>query len=1401
MKTPPLSRAVAVNKVDNSALRPARQPDNIVGQSLKSADNVSVLPATLQPPTEIDLRQHSFTIQQPHAGPSSTQMPQLSLPAGPSSAQMPQLSLPAGPSSTQMPQLSPQVPPGSPQCKPQIKAFSNTCNLMQQRDVVTGSKHAPGKSPLPDYITRSCQENPVNVKWQEANARLAQLLKFNPSQISKSNVLVYMMEETIPPVTSRRAEASGGAEASEPYPPPPHPASSPGTSQNTSAAKHLQFTPEQRDKINRCKAEYFMRLLSCAIRLPVLITTSESNESTVYNNGEPVKKKISPYEISDAISFLKTRNGTSMIIRKAGNDQMRTELESSALVTLLETIPINLFRTTDNIAIYNTFTSTPDILQQQGVAQYTTLHSLFTKGNTLAIKTALEKINVFFNQNPCNSIAKNEFFLTLLLNIKFTLFPEQTRKAQQGNKNHPASSGTAAAAAKRERVTPAQVHFIVSEIEAPPPWAFNAMTAMVIQDKSNIDTLANYLYRLSKNILGNKSTEFSAAFNGIMSIFNDNTNTFFSIAQKMVENVYRELAKESLEEEITQNRLENYFTTFMQATESHTKSEGYKNSIKQVFWPLIYSCEGGFKRYHSEIKTSLSFKHRKLCSIEDRLISLRLTAAFRQPLTWSESIARQFEGILSQAGSDGNRPLATIYFIAFCYERLSREYSEKMFHKFFEVNVKKNERLNAIVMLLLIEVYPPDKVIDIYTDKKEDVVKTFLSYWKKIRSVKSEKIANDKCLIVDQGGAIIEDHKKWKAHIEQRKRVPLALPAAVANRLINKFNFIGNYIFTDNNTIEIVAGILQFLSPMANSEESKTIIDEIASANINSDKYDIHKTANRFQIMLKTTINAINENPLTTKKEREELCNHLTSSVLTLHLNLLNHNSKNIKDELISSISNNFSTISVAEKIAIPLNILNAGLLAEKISEDLYIDIISRTLENSCNQLLDKQTGEIIRTMVLKIALKVIKERDKLFLSLARINTNLASEQSGYNAFLYIVKREMGSTRKPQSSTLPLNNQELQALITFITSSPVCWNIFQRAYTEIYSENAEENNLTEGIRINTEWLINPPCFLLLPPMAKDLMMRFIADVLKQEPANFIRSCLSSIEQKLTTETPINYLNDLEHSLNYLCNALTKESSTTLVSMTDSIFTLAEKINEQKLFRGLSSSMQNALKTILNDIKKTDSLKYDQLSEKYHSLIAASPVGQYFSPPVNVASSSNRIIDTSTGESDNNKPLLPGTSAVAVRKKVSKKKAIVAPTIYVSKNWAELNADADQSKGLHRALEIFSQDPTDSELYFHKYKGYDFWTINIKPVTAEDVQKGWKGTSSDLKIWLFRAEGNCFIVGGVGTHEQAKAESKNYPVLSKKRVSAMIDDASLQYQKIVFNPVSGKFDIAQRDPVQ
>ncbi|MBP2170332.1 hypothetical protein J2125_003524 [Erwinia toletana] len=1302
-------------------------------------------------------------------------------------------SLPQLPADFHSPQL-PQFIQIADHDSKKIQQFSSTADASTSRAQLTQNltmvyNTDSASLPLPSRKSPDAGIPSSTSHLNQANARLLALVQHDTDQ----------------PSTSRGAEASGSAEASELCPPSTRPKSGNDISKMTRDTPPitgpLQFTEEQKGEINSCEPKHLMRLLSCTTRLPVLFITCEGK--TIYQNGEAEKiEEKNLNKFPNAIIISKQQNNVQVNIKQSGQKEINNILDFFDVVTLLKTIPTELYRATSSNTLYKTFISHPDNLQESGVKHYSDFNSLFKEKNydniknqlnieaKLKIKDKLNATNLFFNELPGNEIAKIEFFLALLLDIEFTLLPAEKRIIQKNKNENKTSLGAIAAAATRERVTPTQVHFIASKIEDPPPWAFSAMTAMVIQDKSDSDALANYLYIIAKKPSHNKNHEFNSAFNIVMKAFkNDNPNAILYVMQEMVKQVYHELEEKPLENKETQNRLQYYFSLFMQAADGYIpyiqKSEktitdrdiGYERFVRKAFWPLITLCEDGFKNHFSKIREWISFNspNSETYIIEDRAMSVIITAAFEQPPAWSEAIARQVEKILP-LGLDGNRPLATIYFIAFCYERLPREYSEEMFHTFFGVNIKKDDQINAIVMLLLIDVYQPDKVLDLYTEKKETVINILFNYLKKIKPFQTKTLDAEECLVIGKAGASIEEYQKWEKHVEEGKREPLVLPENKANPFVQKFNFLVNAIFTQQHTTEIVASILKSLSSTADRD----IIKEIAIANINSKGFNLYQTANRFQEMLKDTLSAINKNMLTTEEIRKNQCSNLIGWVLFLQLNLVKEGNHSITNNLTEIISDNFSKITKPADISKSVKILEDIFNINKISENLYVTITTSTLAKSFNRKLEAKTGSIIRTMTLNSALHTIKNRDKLFSALAVINNNLTSEESGYNAFMYIIQREMGYSLTPKDPPPVLNNQERQALITLITSNPVGWDIFERAYMKM-----KENSATAGININTKWIINPPCFLQLTSATKNLMMKFIS-VLNENPANFILQCLRNIEQQLTEK--VSSVEGLEHMLKNLCNYLLKEqfsllvarSANTTENIVERIFAVADKINNEKSIQCLHRSLQEALITLISNVEQADS----QLAVTYHSLITIKPE-EVHCLPVNNTFPSNRLIN----EKASDHYLLPLSDRPAAETAAEKAPMIIC----IGKEWHNAMLDSTYSITLPEATEsLLSGD--FKRVNFHRYTDSQvFFSFDVG--VGKSVQ-GFKGRGPG-RAWVFKGSGNYWFFGGVGSHKDALAAYARSQQYSEDRVNELISNTETLDQELYYNTKTGELTFEKR----
>ncbi|MFS2223505.1 hypothetical protein, partial [Pantoea sp. B65] len=1176
----------------------------------------------------------------------------------------------------------------------------------------------------------------------------------------------------------------------------------------------LNLTAEQKLAINQCTAKNFCQLLSCITLLPIVVipaSAAEKKPLNVYEAGTGRKTDQQLNQIPDAIVISKQQQNALLVINQSGNQQMHVLLASADPVTILETIPRKLYLFTDSAAIHATFTHTPEQLAQLGAEKYHQLKSFISRSEQTGIVNQLQETEKFFNTTPAGiTLIKNGFFRSLLRDIEFTLLPaNQQKKIQLAMLVRPGST-----VEKTLTITePALIHLIVGNISCPPPWAFEKMTDIVIQDTQYGDAFASYLYILARNLPKNKTLEFNAAFKKIMAAYHDNRSSFYDITKKIVEKVYMELALTPLMSESTQTRLKYYASLFINASRIYTQDMKYQYAVMEGFWPLLASSWRGFRENYPAMRKTLSFnlenmdvKYRNLYSIEDRVVSVLLSAAFRQPLTWTETIAEQFKLILSNSGSDGNMPLATVYFIAFAHERISAQYSAQMFRELFNSNVKKAKKNHALVMQCLIEVYPPDQIADIYKAKTEDVVATYLSYWQRLQHLKHIDIGDRQCVVIYPHHAAIDDSANWQDHLRDHQRNPVVLTAAGARRLQEKLTLTDHYIYTNSDADRLFSAILLSASSQP-GQERKRIVDDITDANFTTEEnLTQNKNSNlnsRLQVMVKNALATIRSEETTEKTDQDKRCEQLIDLTLSIRMGQFIQEKGRVSAELVSNIVDNLSSITVAATIAPHLDALRHGVQQKTLSEDLYITLISKVMAQSFIKNPDSHTAIIIRTIFLKSALNTVTQRDKLFLALAELPTNLTSTQAGYHAFINLAIKEMElplesrQASAASNATAALSSDERLAFSIFLTSSQVSWGIIPQAYTAVYSDKAGSYTQHGAVKINTEWLINPQRFLQAPPAVQHQMLKFFPEVLQQDPTSFINQCLNAISESLLSATSVSTVANLENSLNYLCDFLPKQRPAAISAMIDAIFQAARQLTEKKGIRGLSSALKNSLKALPEVVRTTDSAKYHALPADYFELIKADTVQQFFIPAVNQETPSNRTSNTSANSTSESEGRTSSNTPLAITSDVKPKKTITAPTFYVGNNWAELNATADQSQALQQALALMLSDSRSHELRLHKYKHAGIWSIDIKPRDIQDITASQQGRSNCRCIML-QGSNNRFILLKVGTHAQTSAEAKNYLKVSKKRVDAMIDNPGTQYQKLHLNPATGQLEMDEHD---
>ncbi|MFS2223631.1 hypothetical protein, partial [Pantoea sp. B65] len=1199
------------------------------------------------------------------------------------------------------------------------------------------------------------------------------------------------------------AQQPGGA-AVKPFSamPPEIAEPAPALPRQPEAERWLVLDDNQQEIINHCVPEHFYPLFSFISAFPLVVSEPGQPAPQVYASGQRLSAEQPVSELPDAIMISSSATTTLVTIKRAGFQDLSVSLPDADRVAILAAIPEDIYQTSDTELICALFIMTPEILYEKltdhGREQYQQLISLTDLDNDDAIRERLDAAATFFANAPGgDTIPKGEFFRALNTNIEYTLLPSGKRK--NFLKTHPGTSPVI--------ITGKLIHYILAYLGSPPAEMYKPVTTLALQFADKSKTMTKYLYTLAKELPTGNEPHFSDAISQVMHYFKHDDINLKKIIRKIPEEIFHELEDKPIAATATQKRLEYYYSLFANAIENSNLDNDFIGSVMEAWWPILSATSYPFiKKKYPEMKKLLAAnirnneeKYKDVCTLEDRVLSIFLSFVFQHPEAWSEYVAENFRRILSEVGGDGNTPLATIHLVDFFNDRVSAPKAHEVFRQLIGKNVK-TKISNAISMLLAIETYPPNMITHIYHTSVEEAVKIYMFYWEKYRQIKIDNLGENQVVVVDNNQSLvyIDKRSKWQKHIEQKLDKPVILLPGMAGKVHSKDKFLSSYIYTNSDADPLLSAMLiSFSGPLyrddnkimqqVKSKKRIIFLQEIIDANRVEDSSParINQLNARLQHIIETTPlpPSLKKNKLNKQEEAKiNEYNQLIESVLTIQIMLLSQGYGKNTDKLLShNVIKNLCAIGIKTKVQSPLNILSEKAASDKITEETYLAIITRAIEQS---LVNSQNpiSDFIRQSVLASACETLKSREKLFLALAKIPLNQTYEQAGYGLFVDVARKEMERAAQGSEPGDRLSDLERQAFSTLLTAFPASWKIFTDAH------KASSRKV-----INTEWLINSQCFLQAAPEVQILLLNFLANESQTVPTPFITQCLTTMHNgsALLPSDPNNAdalktagysIYDLENTLNRICNFLQQYDPSCFSDTIDAIFTLSQSLREKKGIRDISSALTNSLKGILNAIKTSDEPQYQRLLQQYPQLVKEKPLDVVYAPLFNKEESiTYRTSDiSSTSEPER----VSSTSETAAEKTREEEKPKDPMIIYIGKEWQKACVDEQFSKTLPKATAALMAGDFQ-RVKFHSYANSHYFTFDVKRNDNQHVQRKGKGRV-DGRAMLLQGSRNKWLFLGVGSHKEATEKFKLYKTTPQETINKMIGNPDSASQRLRFD---------------
>ncbi|MCU5774153.1 hypothetical protein N5923_05295 [Erwiniaceae bacterium BAC15a-03b] len=732
----------------------------------------------------------------------------------------------------------------------------------------------------------------------------------------------------------------------------------------------------------------------------------------------------------------------------------------------------------------------------------------------------------------------------------------------------------------------------------------------------------------------------------------------------------------------------------------------------------------------------------------DSLLSMFITNSYTLPTDWSEYITTFYYKIINKLGENGTLPFSCIELIEFTNMMVSPERAKVISANLIGRNIKTNiNKIKAITAIMIRTMGSEEIANAIYSVAgDEKAIKAFVNKWLQYQNI----LLTHPTIL--PGDFLIQSQDEMRVIKEGdiNSTLTYALNHIEVKRTLEKYKNIEEMVFTGEEYAPILGEILHSIPPVQKTE----IINRIVNLNVQTgikNQEIIINLVTRLQKIIDSKRNAL-------KSQKDHtLWNKLLSNVSSIQAELMKYCTES---HVTYSLQNNLAEIDDSNEIIQPLVRLNKWLKVSstenaavrtakknitdnrkelKVKNIIYLEIIAQAVKKSYATWQTKK-GEEVRAKILKTALGSIAP-EELFPRLAEL-TLKNSKLSGYKVFSDIVSRQMQLTpdsANASTSKTPdlLNEKQLQAFTTFITSSPAAWGIFEDAYK------------SPG---KIEWIMKPESFFNVSAEVQALMLRFISDKFSTETVVWIKRYLEKIEGMLTLPQDNITIINLENSLSLICNGIKKINHQDLPELVSRIFILSNSIMLRKVKPTISISLNKSLHSILENLETTSAEIHKKLTGDYKTLLLPDQsVVQEFRfvpdryeprPRVSVESDTDFAPDSVDAEQRPDKG--------------QKTPPVTTRTIYVDKKWERYSTEKDLMQPLQKSISLLATGKNDHELNVHKYAGRAF---------SFDIYLGKGGRGNCRGLILIGSKKHCYLIK-IGTHKEIESEAQNYKDMEK-----------------------------------
>lgn len=777
----------------------------------------------------------------------------------------------------------------------------------------------------------------------------------------------------------------------------------------------------------------------------------------------------------------------------------------------------------------------------------------------------------------------------------------------------------------------------------------------------------------------------------------------------------------------------------------------YQNSV--MLWPLKVFATTEFNEKVSSsrnmmqaILAQVKKKHGKseVTAPDDRLFFGTIDLIYQMPQPWRKDALLHLGEILKVHGTSGNQPVSTALIINSANYMVNPELSKLLFEK-LKSNIH-NKREQFIAITLACQEYQGFEIFDTFNGPTENAVSDFVGRWKQ------------SCMTEHQSAISIAASQAQKA-------------VTVKEKPFRDFNFLVDYIFSTDQVLPLLSGMLETLSAMESSIKTM-VVNDIIDRNYSASMQTEVKSLNK---RLQNLLSISNKDA----KKRQAL----VDSIATIQVRLLEFDKFQKIPEIIDNLTTNLSEIETASNIMPILNILGESFNHDNLSERNYFKIIVTALE----KLSLKPAGTLVNYQfcyILDNTLKKMNTPGETASFIQALSTGCYAQSvdsGGISGLSKLIINEIQSsalTSEPFTAAKPINSDIRQALNRLVISSYHHWQLV-------------EKNIKKARRhipsrfIDIDWFTAPADFLL----ADNNVRRPMLDLLNQERPEklekFFNEAIKLATNEFNAKTSANpYPIAAIRALNSICRFISRIPATDqTVKVISDIYGFYISLHPLQGAPQPVNELKNSLMMTLSILKESRARQHKLFPDKFENFMTS-----YFSEPVmQLDFIEYEIVPEDAGRKKSSIKPVKSTEKSKITATASniplKSEELISRTIYYNGVMPEALL---QELNSNYKFKAFMAGYKWRAIKFHHEKDKNKGTTPFCRVDFSDdnLDNRLKGGRSNKRGVLAAAGENIFLFIGTASHEDIPKLQKPYIGYdTSDKVKSLIENKDYDFTEI------------------